>query len=110
MSENISALVERLDKLYGNATKGLWTQGARYLCALPDGGLYDELATICDSKELDSVKWNANTKLIVALHNAWPDIRRALSSLSEDAGRYRWLREHCQSDVKHRLQWYLPRR
>lgn len=27
---------------------------------------------------------------------------------SEDAARYRWLRDHAQWDVMHRLTWYMP--
>jgi hypothetical protein len=32
-----------------------------------------------------------------------------LAKARKDAERYRWLRGHHQSDIKHRLVWYLPR-
>ena len=91
---DIKAPVERLDGLYGNATKGPWKVTSTYGT--------DILQAFTGNRRIARLYRNAvnpnhdiDSAFIVALVNSWPTIRRALSSLSEDAGRYRWLRDHA---------------
>ena len=67
---DISALVERLDELYGKATKGEgeWQMGGV-------GGINEAY----------------RLELMTALVNAYPALRQELESLRRDAGRWRGL-------------------
>ena len=72
-----TAWAEEIQALYEKATRGPWTQGAKYLCSYRDRQ-YKQLATIANQVDYDSDEWNSNTQLIVALVNRWPDIYRSL--------------------------------
>ena len=83
---DIKALVERLDGLYGKATKGEWkfVAGGR----VNKTRIENDGGTLLDD-DGDHVLGDADLALIAALVNAWPDLRHALSSLSVDAEKWR---------------------
>lgn len=92
MSE-MNELIERLDALYAKATKGEWQT-----TTLSNGSEWG----VCDKRrghmiaDCYGTEARGNARLMVALVNAWPEIRKAMCAAAP-AGKDGWI------DVKERL-------
>lgn len=87
---DIKALVERLDELYGKATKGPWKLDFKQLVNGDATLLMSYLvgnSTTGPGKTVSMASDRPDDhELVVALVNSWPDLRRALSALPREAG------------------------
>lgn len=71
----------------------------RITAYLKGGGLFNP----------DLANHDAVRDLLIDCREALAAALKAKEEAERDAQRYRWLREHHQTDVRHRLTWYLPR-
>jgi len=62
-----------------------------------------------EAGEVDADSFVVTAEFAEKLEHQLTETRRLLAEASKDAERYRWLRGHHRSDIKHRLVWYLPR-